>query len=62
MKVLTAAVVVGAFLLIVPAARAEEMTRLDRGHGVRFTLDGRVLTVRLVPQPGRRPPDVRDEA
>jgi hypothetical protein len=61
MKALLAAAVLGALLLIVPAARAEEVTRLDRDHGVRFTLDGAILTVRLEPQPGRRPADVRGE-
>jgi hypothetical protein len=59
MKALLAAGVLAAFLLMVPAAKAEEVTRLDRSHGVRFTLDGQVLTVRLVPQAGIRPPDVR---
>jgi hypothetical protein len=47
------------FLLVVPPARADEATRLDRLHGVRFALDARVLTVTLIPQPDRRPPDVR---
>jgi hypothetical protein len=47
------------FLLVVPAARADEATRLDRLNGVRFVLDGRALTVTLVPQPDRRPADIR---
>jgi hypothetical protein len=59
MKALLAAGVVGVSRLVVPAAQAEQVTKLDRDHGVRFTLDGRVLTVRLVPQSGRPPPDVR---
>jgi hypothetical protein len=33
--------------------------RLDRAHGVRFSLTGSLLTVRLVPQPNRTPPDAR---
>jgi hypothetical protein len=49
------------FLLVVPAARADEATRLDRLAGVRFALDGRVLKVTLVPQPDARPPDARAE-
>jgi hypothetical protein len=61
MKALLAPAVLGAFLLIVPAAQAEEVTRLDRDHGVRFTLDGAILTVRLEPQPGQSPGDIRED-
>ena len=49
------------FVLVAPTARADEATRLDRLNGVRFALDGRVLTVTLVPQPDSRPPDARDD-
>jgi hypothetical protein len=34
--------------------------RVDRLHGVRFELAGRVLTVRLAPQTDGQPPDARD--
>jgi hypothetical protein len=61
MKALLAAAVVGALLLIVPAAQAERLTKLDRDHGVRFTLDGAVLTVRLEPQPGQSPADIPED-
>ena len=61
MKALIAAGVVGVVLLIVPAAHAEQVSALDRGHGMRFTLDGAVLTVRLEPQPGQTPADIRAE-
>jgi hypothetical protein len=52
---LTAATVATAAL----ASRSE--VALDRSHGVRFELAGSVLTVRLVPQSNRSPPDVRKE-
>jgi hypothetical protein len=44
-----------------PAVAAQESgkVRVDRLHGVRFELAGRVLTVRLAPRKDRQPPDVR---
>jgi hypothetical protein len=41
-----------------PAAAAEGPVRVDRVHGVRFELDGRILTVRILPGPDGRPPEV----
>jgi hypothetical protein len=40
-------------------AAAQVRSATDLHSGVRFTLDGRALTLRLVPQAGRKPPDVR---
>jgi hypothetical protein len=56
-----AAIGVSFFLLAVPAAEGATEVRLDRLHGVRFDLEGKRLTVTLVPQPDSRPPDVRAE-
>ena len=48
-------------LALAPGAglAADGPVRVDRLHGVRFELDGRVLTVRLVPQADGQLPDVR---
>jgi hypothetical protein len=48
-------------LLVVPAAQGATEDYLDRDHGVRFMVDGPVLTVRLEPQTGQRPPDIRQD-
>lgn len=40
-------------------AVATTRTATDHLNGVRFTLKGRTLTLRLVPQQGRTPPDAR---
>jgi hypothetical protein len=58
-----AAAVVG---LVAPASAqgpeaSGSQVALDRPHGMRFDLTGSVLTVRLVPQENRDPPDVRRE-
>jgi hypothetical protein len=55
------AIGVSLFLLVVPAAEGATEVGLDRDHGVRFIVDGPVLTVRLEPQTGQRPPDVRED-
>ncbi|MEA2151403.1 MAG: hypothetical protein QOD69_3233 [Solirubrobacteraceae bacterium] len=52
-----AAVVAAAGVPGVAAAKVRSAT--DHLSGVRFTLNGRALTLRLVPQAGRKPPDVR---
>ncbi len=41
------------------AVAAASVTRLDQSNGVRFTLAGRLLTLKLVPQQGSSPPDIR---
>jgi hypothetical protein len=41
------------------AVASPSQVALDRQHGVRFTMTGPVLTVRLVPHENRDPPDVR---
>jgi hypothetical protein len=41
------------------AAAANVRSATDHAAGVRFTLDGRALTLRLVPQAGHKPPDAR---
>jgi hypothetical protein len=50
---------VAVLLLVVPPAQGATEVDLDRDHGVRFVVDGPVLTVRLEPQTGQRPPDIR---
>jgi hypothetical protein len=47
--------------LAIPALAVPSPVRLDRSHGVRFSLTGSVLTVRLVPQRNRTPPDARKQ-
>ena len=41
------------------AVAAVSVTRVDESNGVRFHLNGRRLTLRLAPQRGSSPPDVR---
>ena len=41
------------------AVAAASVTRVDESNGVRFHLNGRRLTLRLAPQRGSSPPDVR---
>jgi hypothetical protein len=57
------AVVAGLAGVVLAASAAVATTRsaTDRESGLRFRLEGRVLTVSLAPQPGREPPDARDE-
>jgi hypothetical protein len=60
-KKVLGAVCITLSLLVVPAAQGAERIEVDRTHGVRFELDGRVLTVRLLPQQDRARPDIRRE-
>jgi hypothetical protein len=45
-------------LAFTPAAAAKGPVRVDRVHGVRFELDGRILTIRILPRPDGRSPEV----
>jgi hypothetical protein len=58
---LAAMVVAAAVLGGGPASVAAAKVRSATDHlaGVRFKLDARALTLRLAPQKGRKPPDVR---
>jgi hypothetical protein len=55
---LAAALAAVSFALASAPAAAAGPVRVDRTHGVRFELDGRVLKVRLLPRPDGRPPAV----
>lgn len=55
MRAAIGALAVSLSLLAVPAAQAETEVYFDRDHGVRFIVDGPVLTVRL------EPPDIRED-
>jgi hypothetical protein len=59
MRVAVVAMLLGAGLVLAVPATAGVLSRTDTGAGVSFRLDGRVLTVGIVPQPDSSPPDAR---
>jgi hypothetical protein len=61
MRKASAGIALAAFLLAVSTAQAATEEYLDRDHGVRFLVDGPVLTVGVEPQAGQSPQDIRED-
>ncbi len=59
MRAAIGALAVSLSLLAAPAAQGASDEYLDHEHGVRFIVDGPVLTVQLDPQAGQSPPGGR---